>query len=98
MVYHNIMITGKETTKTTSQEKQYDVSIDNGDLELIDSLVDAYGFKDRDSLIKFGIATLLEGNNNEGIFTIKPVADGTKMLSKIAPPKVMLKEENHDQS
>lgn len=85
------MIIGKETKKDTSNEKQYEVAIDNGDLKLIDSLVEAYGFKDRDSLIKFGIATLLEGNNNEGIYTIKPAAEeGKKVLSRIAPPKEML--------
>ncbi len=84
------MIIGKETIKTDGGEKQYDVKIDNGDLKLIDSLVEAYGFKDRDALMKFGIATLLEGNNNEGIYTIKPTADGKKMLSKIAPPADLL--------
>lgn len=89
------MISGKEIIKQNNKEKQYDVSIDNGDLKLIDSLVSAYGFKDRDSLIKFGIATLLEGNNNEGIFTIKTVAeDGKRMLSKITPPEDMLSSAN----
>jgi hypothetical protein len=63
------MIIGKEILKPNSTEKQYSILIDNGDLELTDSLVSAYGFKDRDSLIKFSIATLLEGNNNEGIYT-----------------------------
>lgn len=84
------MITGKETLKNNNTDKQYEVAIDNGDLKLIDSLVEAYGFKDRDSLIKFGIATLLEGNNNEGIYTIKPAEDGKRILSKIAPPNEML--------
>lgn len=85
------MITGRETTKDGTAEKQYDVAIDNGDLKLIDSLVEAYGFKDRDSLIKFGIAALLEGNNNEGIYTIKLSSEeGKRLLSKITPPSDML--------
>ena len=90
------MITGKEKNKDQTGERQYEVSIDNGDLVLLDSLVEAYGFKDRDSLIKFGIAALLEGNNNEGIYTIKPSAeDGKRSLSKIAPPKDMLIEKEN---
>ncbi len=83
------MITGTEKIKDGGAEKQYDVSIDNGDLKLLDQLVDAYGFKDRDSLIKFGIAALLEGTNNEGIYTIKSTPTG-RTLSKIAPPAEML--------
>jgi Arc/MetJ-type ribon-helix-helix transcriptional regulator len=84
------MITSREKPKSGSSENEYEVTIDNGDLKLIDSLVKSYGFKDRDSLIKFGIATLLQGNNNEGIYTIKPTEDGKKMLSKITPPTDML--------
>ena len=85
-----VMINGKEKQKDGSEEKEYDVVIDNGDLKLIDSLVAAYKFKDRDSLIKFAIAALLEGNNDNGIFTVKTAADGKKVLSKIAPPDDML--------
>mgnify|MGYP001563265810 CR=1 FL=1 len=88
------MIIGKETTKKDTADKQYEVAIDNGDLKLIDSLVESYGFNDRDSLIKFGIATLLEGNNNAGLYTIKPTEDGKKMLSKITPPEDMLNSKD----
>jgi hypothetical protein len=88
------MIIGKEILKPNSTEKQYSILIDNGDLELTDSLVSAYGFKDRDSLIKFSIATLLEGNNNEGIYTIKTGDDGKKLLSKITPPVDLLNIKN----
>ncbi|MFZ2038625.1 MAG: hypothetical protein WAV11_01660 [Minisyncoccia bacterium] len=85
------MITGKEKKIEGKTENGYEVTIDNGDLELVDSLVSAYGFKDRDSLIKFGIATLLQGNNNEGLFTIKPSEeDGKRILSKIEPPADLL--------
>lgn len=89
------MIIGKETTKKDSTEKQYDVSIDNGDLKLIDSLVSSYGFKDRDSLIKFGISTLLEGNNNDGVFIIKSTGEGDekkRVLSQIKPPTDLLNQ------
>lgn len=86
------MITGEEKTKTTG-EKEYGVTIDNGDLKLIDSLVVAYGFKDRDSLLKFGIAALLDGNNHEGIFIVKTSDDGQKKLSRIAPPAELLVEK-----
>jgi hypothetical protein len=89
------MINGKEKQKAGSEDKEYEVVIDNGDLKLIDSLVSSFGFKDRDSLIKFGIAALLEGNNNEGIYTIKPSADGKRMLSKIAPPQEMLIDKDN---
>lgn len=84
------MITVEEKTKKDSEEKEIVVTIDNGDLKLIDSLVDAYSFKDRQSLIKFAIGTLLEGNNNEGIYTIK-TDNNTRILSKIAPSADMLK-------
>ncbi|HBB44203.1 MAG: hypothetical protein UW27_C0011G0005 [Parcubacteria group bacterium GW2011_GWA1_44_13] len=84
------MITVEEKPKNGSSEKEIEVTIDNGDLKLIDSLVDAYSFKDRQSLIKFAIGTLLEGNNNEGIFTIK-TEDNKRTLSKIAPSADMVK-------
>lgn len=89
------MINGKENNKEGTAEKEYQVTIDNGDLKLIDSLVRAYGFKDRDSLIKFGIAALLEGNNDNGIYTIKPSPenDGKKILSKLTPPAEMLEKK-----
>lgn len=86
------MINSKEKTKEGTSEKELEVTIDNGDLLLIDSLVDAYSFRDRNSLLKFAIATLLQGNNNEGIFTIK-TEDNKKMLQKIAPSEDMLKSE-----
>lgn len=85
------MIKVDEKIKEGSIEKEIVVTIDNGDLELIDSLVDAYSFKDRQSLIKFAIGTLLEGNNNEGIFTIKFGEDNKKVLSKIAPSSDMIR-------
>ncbi|EKD86564.1 MAG: hypothetical protein ACD_37C00234G0003 [uncultured bacterium] len=88
------MIIGTEKQKTGGTELEYEVVIDNGDLELIDSLVKAYKFKDRDSLIKFGIAALLEGNNDNGIYTIKPAdAEGKRVLSKVTPPEEMLSKE-----
>lgn len=84
------MIVAKEKTKEGTEEKELDVTIDNGDLKLIDSLVDAYGFKDKASLFKFAIGTLLQGNNNEGIFTIKTSEDNKRTLEKIAPSADML--------
>lgn len=85
------MIKSKESKKENSNEVELHVTIDNGDLKLIDSLVESYGFKDRDSLLKFGIAALLEGNNNDGLFTIKPpTEDGKRLLSRIAPPQDLL--------
>lgn len=87
------MITSKEKQKENSIEKELLVTIDNGDFKLIDSLVDAYSFKDRDSLLKFAIATLLQGNNNEGIFTIKTNEENKKVLSAIAPSEDMLKDK-----
>ncbi|OGN02955.1 MAG: hypothetical protein A3G02_00180 [Candidatus Yanofskybacteria bacterium RIFCSPLOWO2_12_FULL_44_13b] len=88
------MITVEEKTKSGSDEKEIVVTIDNGDFKVIDSLVDAYSFKDRQSLIKFAIGTLLEGNNNEGIFTIKTGEDNKRTLSKIAPSADMLKPKS----
>ena len=85
------MIKVEEKTKVGSTEKEIEVTIDNGDLKVIDSLVDAYSFKDRESLIKFAIGTLLEGNNNEGIFTIKTGEDNKRILTKVAPSVDMLK-------
>lgn len=85
------MIKVEEKTKADSVEKEILVTIDNGDLKVIDSLVDAYSFKDRESLIKFAIGTLLEGNNNEGIFTIKTGAENKRILTKVAPSADMLK-------
>lgn len=85
------MITVEEKIKNESPEKEIVITIDNGDLVLINSLVEAYSFKDVQSLIKFAIGTLLEGNNNEGIFTIKIDNDNKKILSKIAPSADMIK-------
>lgn len=85
------MINGKEKNKEGTTEKEYEVVIDNGDLKLIDSLVSSYGFKDRDSLIKFGIAALLEGNNRDGIYSIVTNSTtGQRVLTKINPPADML--------
>lgn len=88
------MIKVKEQEKegSTSNEKELVVTIDNGDFKLVDSLIDAYSFRNRESLVKFAIGTLLEGINNEGIFTIKNGEENKKVLSKIAPSVDMLKE------
>jgi hypothetical protein len=51
------------------------------------------GAADIDSLIKFSIAALLEGNNNDGIYTIKTMPDDKKVLSKINPPQDLLKDK-----
>ena len=83
------MINSKEKIKEGTSDKEIEVTFDNGDLKLVDSLVEAYSFKDRNSLFKFAIATLLQGNNNEGIFTIKTEND-KRVLSKIAPSEDML--------
>jgi hypothetical protein len=90
------MIKVTEQTKIDSnpQEKEILVTIDNGDLKLIDSLTEAYDFKDRNSLFKFAIATLLQGNNNEGIFTIK-TEEGKRLLSKIDPSEDMLNSKEN---
>lgn len=88
------MIKSELVKKTNSEECELKVTIDNGDLKLIDSLVESYSFKERDGLIKFAIAALLEGNNNEGLFTIKSIGEETKkVLSRIAPPEDLLKGE-----
>lgn len=87
------MINSKEKQKEGStEEKELEVIINNGDFKLIDSLVESYGFKDRDSLFKFAIGTLVDGNNNEGIYTIK-LQNGQRVLSKIAPSKDLLNDK-----
>ena len=85
------MINSEEKTKTGSSEKELEVTIDNGDLKLVDSLVDAYGFKDRNSFLKFAIAALLQGNNNEGVFTVKTNENKQRVLVPIEPSADMLK-------
>lgn len=85
------MINSKEKIKEGTSEKELEFLIDNGDLELVDSLVDAYGFRDRNSFLKFAIATLLQGNNNEGIFTIKTNENKQRVLIPIEPSSDMLK-------
>lgn len=87
-------IKSSEKTKKGSSEKELEVTIDNGDFKLIDSLVDAYSFKDRDSLLKFAIGALLQGTNDGGMFTIKKVEDGKRVLSKIAPSDDLLKPKD----
>jgi hypothetical protein len=54
-------IKDSEKIKAGTTEKELEVTIDNGDLELINSLIDAYSFKDKSSLIKFAIGALLLG-------------------------------------
>jgi metallophosphoesterase superfamily enzyme len=89
-------IKSTERNKSGSTEKELETIVDNGDLKLVDSLVDAYSFKDRDSLLKFAIATLLRGNNDGGIYTIKTGEDGKKFLDPIVPSSdfVVKKEED----
>lgn len=86
-------IKSTEKNKDNSAEKELEITIDNGDLKLINSLVEAYSFKDRDSLFKFAIATLLQGQNNEGIYTIKTDEENKRVLSAITPSADMLKKE-----
>ena len=90
------MITSKEKNKQGTSEKELEVTIDNGDLKIIKSLVDAYGFKDENSLIKFAVGSLLQGINNEGLFTIRTGEDKKKSLSKIEPSTDMLKERKEE--
>lgn len=85
------MINSQEKTKTGVSEKELEITIDNGDLRLVTSLVEAYGFKDVNSLMKFAIGSLVQGNNNEGLFTIKTDETNKRILSKIAPSEDMLK-------
>ena len=85
------MIKSNEKNKAGTTEKELEVTIDNGDLKLIKSLVDAYGFKDENSLIKFAVGSLLQGTNNEGLFTIITGEDKKKSLKKIEPTSDMLK-------
>lgn len=87
------MINSREKIKEGTDEKELEVTLDNGDLKLISSLVDAYGFKDVNSLVKFAIGSLVQGNNNEGLFTIKTNEKNTRVLSKITPSEDMLKEK-----
>lgn len=84
------MITSKERPREGTNEVELEVVINNGDLQLIDSLVESYGFRDRNSLIKFGIAAILEGNNSEGIYTIKTSEEGKRVWSKINPSADLL--------
>jgi hypothetical protein len=71
--------------KPNTEESQLRVTIDNGDFELIKSMLEAYSFKDHDSLFKFAIAALLDGFNNEGLYTIKNDKVKGRYLSKIEP-------------
>lgn len=87
------MINSNERTKTGTADKELEVIIDNGDFKLIDELVDAYSLKDRNSLLKFAIAALLQANNNEGLFTIKKNAQNQRQLSKIDPSVDMVKDK-----
>ena len=82
-------INSKENPKEGAIDKELKVTIDNGDLKLVDSLVEAYDFKDHNSLFKFALAALLRGNNEEGMFTIK-TENGKRVLSKITPSEDML--------
>ena len=82
-------IKSEEKQKEGTAEKELEITIDNGDFELVDSLVDAYDFRDRNSLFKFALAALLRGNNEEGMFTIK-TEDNKRILSKITPSEDML--------
>lgn len=84
-----IKVTEQVKQGSSPETKEIVATIDNGDLELIDLLIDAYSFKDRESLIKFAIGTLLEGNNNEGIYTIK-TDTGTRQLSKLKPSEDLI--------
>lgn len=84
------MINSTEKQKSDSTDKELEVTIDNGDLKVVDSLVEAYDFKDRNALFKFALATLLQGNNDEGLFTIKTGIDSKRVLSPIAPSEDML--------
>lgn len=89
------MIIIKEETKPGTTEKQIQVTIDNGDLQLIDSLVEAYNLKDRESFLKFAVAALVQGNNAEGLHTIRTHTDSEgvvrRVLQTIAPSGDMLK-------
>ena len=84
------MINSKEKQKPDSENKELEVTIDNGDLKVVDSLVEAYDFKDRNALFKFALAALLQGNNDEGLFTIKTSADNKRVLAPIAPSEDMV--------
>jgi len=87
-------IKSAEKNKEGSSEKELEVTIDNGDFKLVDSLVDAYSFKDRASLFKFAIAVLLQGNNDNGLYTIKTKEDGTsRVLSPISPSGDLVKND-----
>lgn len=88
-------IRSQKKTKDTGDEQELEVTIDNGDLELIDSLVDAYDFKDINSLFKFALAALLRGNNEEGMFTIIN-EDDKRVLSKITPSEDMLNKSSKE--
>ena len=85
-------INTEEKLKEGTSEKELKITIDNGDLKLVDSLVEAYDFKDRGSLFKFALAALLRGNNEEGMFTIK-TEDSKRLLSKITPSEDMLNQK-----
>lgn len=84
------MIKSTEKIKAGSTENELEVTIDNGDLELINSIIDSYGFKDVNSLMKFAIGSLVQGNNNEGLFTIKSDEKNNRILEKITPSADML--------
>jgi len=85
-------IKSREKQKNGSTEKELEVTIDNGDLKLIDSLVDAYSFKDRNALLKFAVGALLQGNNDDGLYTIKSDSENpkAKLLSRVKPSDDLL--------
>jgi hypothetical protein len=85
------MIKIKKESLNDANENEVEVVINNGDLQVLNSLIDSYGFKDGSSVIKFALGALVEGTNNEGLFTIKNT-DGKKSISHINPSKGLLKD------
>ncbi len=90
------MIKSREIPKDSSGEKRLEVIIDNGDYELVKSLTKAYSLKDTSSLFKFALASLLQANNNEGLFTVKSLEDGKRVLSGLTPSEEMLEVISED--
>jgi len=87
------MITCKIKIKEGSEEKELEITIDNVDFLVVDSLIEAFHFKDANSFFKFAIGALLEVNNHDGMYTMKKSGSG-KVPLPIEPADDLLKPKS----